>query len=144
MELGDIEDYPQLEGILEKSSWQVFEEIVGEIFEHNGYDVEVGEVITFENTKRQYDIIAENEHCVIADCKKWDNKRRIKHGLKRAVEDQIERVEKLSLDKEKFPILVLSSKTPIRYHKYVPIVSVQELNCFLSNFSKHERKVLSL
>lgn len=142
MELSKVSKYSQLKNILEEANWQNFEEIVGRVFELNDYEVEIGKVVQFGDTKRQYDIIARLEHCIIADCKKWDNKRRIKYGLKKAVEEQIERVKKLSGEEEKYPIIVLSCNTPLESHKRVPIISIYKLNKFLSNFPIHGERIL--
>lgn len=142
MDIEEIENYNQLENILEDSSWQNFERIVGKIFDLHGYDVEISKVVSFESTRRQYDVIAEKGHFILVDCKKWDNKRRIKSGLKRAVEDQIERARKLESCKSKYPILVMSSQTPIEFHKKVPVIPVYKLNEFLMNFQTHKRSIL--
>lgn len=144
MEPSKISNYSQLENILEETDWQKFEEIVGKIFELNDYEVEVSKVVQFEDTKRQYDIIARLEHCIIADCKKWDNKRRIKYGLKRAVEEQIERVKKLSWNEETYPIIVLSGNTPLKFHNGVPIISIYKLDDFLSNLPIHRENILKV
>lgn len=144
MRLDKIKNYRQLSQVIEKSSWQRFEEIVGKVFELHDYEVEVGKVISFGDTKRQYDVIAEGENCILVDCKKWDNKRRIKHGLRRAISDQIERVERFESDMEKYPLLVTSSRSPIKFHRGVPIVPIHKLNIFLSSFQTNIDKILSV
>lgn len=144
MVIDEISDYSQLKQILEESDWQSFEKIVGKIFEFHNYDVRNGVVLSFENTKRQYDVIAEKENAIFADCKKWDNKRRIKYGLKRAVEDQIERVGRTKFSKEKYPIIVTSKNSPIKRYKQVPIISVHKLSDFLSNFQMFNQKILKI
>ncbi len=144
MKLEQVQNYDQLRDFLDKSSWQEFEKIVGKIFEFHGYDVEVSKVVSFDETKRQYDVIAELDHYIVVDCKKWDNKRRIKYGLKKAAEDQIERVKKLDLELKAFPLIVLSCQSPLEYHSSVPIVSVYKLNKFLSNFPLHVDDILNL
>lgn len=140
----EIENHSQLKEILKDLDWQSFERIVGKIFEFHNYHVKVSEVVSFENTKRQYDVIAERDHFIVADCKKWDNKRRIKYGLEKAVDKQIERVRRLSIKKEKYPIIVISNNSPVEFYNKVPIISVHELNAFLSNFQKYNQKVLKL
>lgn len=144
MRLDKIKNYDQLSRVLEESSWQRFEEIVGKIFELNDYEVEIGRVVSFGGTKRQYDVIAREENCILVDCKKWDNKRRIKHGLKRAVSDQTERVEMFESDMEKYPLLVTSSQSPIEFYEGVPIVPVYKLNLFLSNIQTNLDKILKI
>lgn len=141
----EIENYSQLNKILGDLDWQTFEKIVGRIFEFHEFDVKFGKVVTFEDTKRQYDVIAEKEYIVFIDCKNWDNKRRIRYGLKKAVEDQIERVEKIANDrKEKYPMIVTSNDNPIEFYKRVPIVPIQKLSEFLINFQIHKRKLLKI
>lgn len=144
MRLDEVENYNQLKEILESSSWQKFERIVGKIFEFHDYEVKINQVYTFKDTKRQYDVIAGREDCIAVDCKKWDNKRRIKYGLEKAVDDQVERVKKLPWRGDKYPVLVLSCQSPIEYHNSVPIVSVYKFNEFLSNFQAHKREILSV
>lgn len=144
MRLDEVENYTQLKNILEKVNWRKFEEIVGKIFEYNGYEVKISKIVSFENTKRQYDVIAKRNHYIIVDCKNWDNKRRIKHGLRKAVNDQIERVKKLSIETEKYPLIVLSCSSPIERFNKVPIISVYKLNSFLSNFSLAKQNILSI
>ncbi len=144
MDLSEVNGYTKLEKILEKANWQRFEEIVGKIFELNDYDVEVGKVISFEDTKRQYDVLASLEHRIIADCKKWDNKRRIEYGLKKAIEEQIERVKRLPRDEEKYPVIVLSGKAPLEFHNRVPIIPIFKLNKFLSNFPIYRGEILKI
>lgn len=144
MKLEKVKNYNQLEEILKKSSWQKFEKIVGKIFEFHGYEVKINHVHTFNDTKRQYDVIAEREDCIAVDCKRWDNKRRIKYALKKAVENQVERVERLPPKKDKYPVLVLSCHSPIKYHNSVPIVSVYKFNEFLTDFQAHKREILSV
>lgn len=143
MELEKIRDYSQLEEILDDIEWQEFEEMVGKIFEFHDYDVTVSKVITYEKTKHQYDVIAEKGHSIIADCKKWDNRRRIKHGLKRAAKDQIDRVKRMDL-KRKYPILVTSDSSPIEFYDKVPIVPVQKLNSFISHFQENKEEAICL
>ncbi len=144
MEIEKIKSYSQLSEVLEDIDWQKFEDIVGKIFDFHDYDVKVSEVISFDDTKRQYDVVAEKEHIIFADCKKWDNKRRIKYGLKKAVEDQIERVEKRLFKKEKYPIIVTSNSNPIEYYMQVPIIPIYKLNEFLSKFQIHKQKTLRI
>jgi len=144
VKLEEVGSYEQLREVLERADWRRFEEIVGKIFEFHDYEVEVGKVVTFEEFKRQYDVIAERGHWILTDCKKWDNKRRIKYGLKKAVEDQIERVRKIPKEGDKYPLVVLSCNAPMRMYKKVPIVSIHELNNFLSNFFHNEKAILSL
>lgn len=142
MKLKDVKNYSQLQEILEEISWQKFEEIVGKIFEIHGYKVEVSEVITFEGTRRQYDVIARQEdHLIIADCKRWDRKRRIKYGLKQAAEKQINRVKKFQAKQAKYPIVVLSCRSPIEYYHQVPLVSVYKLNKFLLQFPMNKEMI---
>ena len=144
MDLDKIRNYEQLKETIDDTCWQKFEEIVGKIFELHEYDVEVSKVVTFEDTKRQYDVLAKKDYWVITDCKKWDNKRRIKHGLKKAAEDQIERVRRLNLEEEAYPVVVVSSQSPIEFHSSVPIVSIYKLNEFLSEFDGYQREIMSL
>lgn len=117
---------------------------MGEVFELHDYEVKVSEVKIFENSKRQYDVIARKDHSIIVDCKKWDNKRRIKHALKNAVEDQIERINKLESSGIKYPMIVTSSNSPIKFHREVPVIPISKLNKFLSNFQVYKERLLSL
>lgn len=143
MKLEEVKTYQQLRRLLEEATWQRFEDIVGKIFELHEYEIEVGKVITFAHTKRQYDVIAkQNRKLIVTDCKKWDNRRRITYGLKKAVEDQIERVAKLPHRKEKYPMLVLSCQSPTTYYHQVPIVPVFKLNTFLLNFPTNKERLL--
>ena len=144
MQLNEIDSLDRLSDVIQNSSWQLFEEIVGKVFGLHGYEVEVGKVVTFEGTRRQYDVIAEKEHLVFVDCKKWDNKRRIKYALKKSVEDQVERVEKLDLEEEGYPMIVVSSSVPLEKYKEVPIVSIYKLNRFIADFSWNSEEILSL
>lgn len=143
MEIERVKNYRQLKKILGNSNWQRFEEIVGKVLELNGYEVDVSKVITFDKTKRQYDVIAKKDHKIIIDCKKWDKKRRIKHGLKKAVEDQIKRVKKLDYE-EAYPMVVVSCNSPVEYYKEVPVIPVSRLNRFILNFPKNKEKILRL
>ncbi len=117
---------------------------MGEVFELHNYEVKVSEVRTFENSKRQYDVIAKKDYSIIVDCKKWDNKRRIKHALRSAVEDQIERVRKLENSERKYPMIVTSSNSPVKFHREVPVISISKLNQFLSNFQVYKEELLCL
>ncbi|MFP4005221.1 MAG: restriction endonuclease [Candidatus Hadarchaeia archaeon] len=141
MKPNNIKNHEQLLNSLEDMSWQDFEVFVGKIFEFHNYRVEVNKVICYETTKHQYDVIAQKEHStILADCKKWDNKRRIKHGLKRAAEKQIERVKKMNL-KNRYPMIVTSGESPIELYQKVPIVPIQKLNYFLTHFNRFKSKV---
>ena len=117
---------------------------MGEVFELHDYEVEVSEVKTFENCKRQYDVIAKDDYSIIVDCKKWDNKRRIRHALKSAVEDQMERVEKLENSERKYPMIVTSSNSPVKFHRDVPVIPISKLNKFLSEFQVYKERLLYL
>lgn len=144
LSLDEVNNYDEFSELLQNVSWQRFEELVGKIFELQGYDVEVGAVVSFEDTKRQYDVIAESDHLIFADCKKWDNKRRIRYSLRKSVEKQVERVERMTLEGSKYPIVVLSCDSPINYYQRVPIISVYKLNTFLSNFEVYNGNILCL
>ncbi len=145
MEIDDVGDFFEIEKLLNDIDWREFEQIVGKIFEFHEYDVDVSKVVTFENTKRQYDVTAKcSEYCVVTDCKNWDNKRRIKSGLKKAVEKQIERVEMLDNDIETFPLIVTSSRNPVEYFSGVPIVPIFKLNRFLLGFEFNKEKMKSV
>lgn len=144
MRLDEINNYRDLRKLLAHVSWQRFEEIVGKIFELHGYEVKVGQVITFEGTRRQYDVLARQDHCIIADCKRWDRKRRIKYGLKQAAEAQRERVQMHPAEVDKYPIVVLSCRSPIKICNQVPIISVYKLNKFLWNFPTNREKIIRI
>lgn len=145
MDLEEIEGYKELRKLISKLNWKKFEEITGKIFELNNYETEVSKVVTFEETKRQYDVIAEcSDYFIIADCKKWDKKRRKKSGLKKAAEEQVERAEKLKYSKQIYPLVILSCNTSIRLYKKVPIVPVQKLNNFLLNFEANKERILKV
>lgn len=142
VKLSEVKNYRQLREFLEDISWQQFEEIVGKIFEIHGYEVEVSKVITFADSRRQYDVIAQHEeHLLIVDCKRWDRKRRIKYGLKQAAEKQMERVKKFPTKQARYPLIVLSCQTPIKYYHHVPIVSVYKLNKFILQFPVNKKKI---
>lgn len=142
--LEDIKNNSQLTEVLEDMSWQNFEVMVGKIFEIHDYDVTVSKVITFEDSKHQYDIIARGKNqVVIADCKKWDNRRKIKHGLKRAARKQVNRVKKMDCE-EKYPIIITSDSSPIEFYEEIPIIPVHKLNSFISEFQKNKERLLRL
>lgn len=144
VKLENVKTCNQLKNILETASWQRFEKLVGKIFSFHGYEVEVSKVVTFTRSKRQYDVIAKQNHTIIADCKKWSKKRRIKYGLKNAVEKQIERVKKLNVEGKIYPMVIVSCKTPIEYYRTVPVISVYKLNKFLSNFPSYKDMLLTV
>ncbi len=140
----NIDGYEKLEKILDDTDWKDFENLVGEVFRIHDYDVEVSKVVTFENTKRQYDVIGEKDHTIIVDCKYWDNKRRVKHGLKEAVKDQIERTKRLTEYSKKYPMIVTSKNVPIKFSKKVPIIPVSKLSEFLNSFEVHKDAILKI
>ena len=59
-----------LESIGPRMKWQFFEQLVGFVFDQNGFEVKVGAVRKGNGIKRQYDVIAESpRHVFAADCK---------------------------------------------------------------------------
>ena len=61
----------ELEKLSRSLRWQWFERLVAFVFEQNDFTVAERRVITFDTTKRQYDVIAEKYGKVwLVECKK--------------------------------------------------------------------------
>lgn len=136
MDFIKIKSYKDLRKFLDDSRWQTFEELVGFVFEENGFEVEVGLVkILNGKVKRQYDVIAENfKYMFVVDCKFWDKNRYKSSALRDAAETHIERCKHLETDKKIVPLIITSNQEDINFHKGVAIVPISKLNGFLRGY----------
>lgn len=93
-----------IEDILEKYDWKIFESIIGEIFQENGFNTKQN--FRFKTRKRyEIDIVAvRNNRIFCVDCKWWGKGRYKKTGLKNAIASQEKRVKELQKFLKKNPI----------------------------------------
>lgn len=118
----------EVEEFLKTTNWQSFEQLVGHIFEQHGFDSKVNTVKVFENTKRQYDVIAERYGKTYAiECKKW------KKSCYSKIVDAVEKHEERSRRINASPIIVTLINEDVRKEGNTFIVPIFELNDFLRN-----------
>lgn len=136
MDFSSIKNYKSLKEFLEDSKWQSFEELVGYIFQENGFNTKVNFVKMLQGRiRRQYDVLAENfKYLFVVECKHWGIGRYKSNALKNAAETHLERCKYLDTSKKIIPLLVTSNNEDIQFHKDVAIVSVDKLNSFLKDY----------
>jgi len=136
MDFSLIKNYKDLKEFLKESRWQTFEDLIGFIFEENGFKVQVGFVKVLNGrVKRQYDVLAENfKYLFVIDCKFWDSNRYKSSALKNAAETHVERCKHLETDKKIIPLIVTSNQEDIDFYEEVAIVPVNKLNSFLRDY----------
>ena len=123
-----LKSMKDLELVCETIKWQGFERLVAFIFEENDFVVKHNVVVVFNDTKRQFDVLAKLDGVVYAaECKRLKNSPSAKDMLK-----HIERCEMLSIKigkKVKPLIITLNYKL---MNQTIPIIPIQELNYFLN------------
>jgi hypothetical protein len=137
MNFEDIQTIEDLSVVSEEVVWQHFERLAAFIFEKNNFSVKVNTVKTHNKTKRQYDVIAwKGNQTFLVECKKWAGNRYRLSAMKKAVEQHKERTLFYAAvtNEDAIPLLVTLIEEEIRVYEGVPIVPVQKLNGFVSEF----------
>jgi len=155
MKLEEIQYFLQegktIEEFVEKIDWKEFEKFVREIFSANNFKTISN--FRFKNNRRfEIDLVAAKNNLVfVVDCKEWDKGRYKNSGLKKAAEDQIQRMKELRKfltanpiaknrlkadSNSKFvPIIVTWYDETVSEHENCFIVPVWKLNSFLISYS---------
>tara|TARA_Y100000310_G_scaffold339703_2_gene433215 strand:+ start:62 stop:496 length:435 start_codon:yes stop_codon:yes gene_type:complete len=140
----DIKSYEELMEFGEEEKWQVFEKLVGFIFEEHGFSVIQNKVVVFKDKrKRQYDVIASGfDKVYLVECKKWRNGRYKTSALKKSAVDHYKRcwMYKEVTSKKVVPVMVTLHDEDILFYEGVPLVSVAKLNNFLSKIEEYGLK----
>ena len=122
-----------IEDILDKFDWKIFEGVVAEILQENGFNTKQN--FRFK-TRRRYeiDIIAvKNNKIFCIDCKWWNKGRYKKSGLKNAVINQENRVKELQKFLKKNPIARSVLKITRGYKIYTLLVTLHEEDTIKEN-----------
>ena len=123
-----IKSMEDLELICKTVKWQDFEKLVAFIFEKNGFIVKHNVVVVFNDTKRQFDVLAKLHGLVYAaECKRLKNSPSAKDMLK-----HIERCKMLSVSigKKVKPLIITLNHELM--NQTIPIIPIQKLNYFLN------------
>jgi Holliday junction resolvase-like predicted endonuclease len=133
-------------------SWREFEDMVQIAMDANGFRTK--KHLRFKSPTRRYevDVIGLREPLILAvDCKHW-KKSWQRTATKRVATAQLERTEALATNLDKMitelkikrwkhakliPLIVTLSETPIQYHNKVPIVTVHNLQDFVTELPSH-------
>ena len=140
MNFEEIESTGDLEIVSEESPWQNFERLTAFIFEKNDFEVKVNTVKTWNNKRRQYDVIArKSNQTFLIECKKWAGNRYRLSALKRAIGQHKERTTfyESIMNEDAIPLLVTLIEEEIRVFEGVPLVPVGKLNSFISELDNH-------
>ncbi len=122
-----------IENILEKYDWRIFESVIAEIFQENGFHTKQN--FRFK-TKRNYeiDVIAVRGNKIFCvDCKWWGRGRYKKTGLKNGIKAQERRVKELHKFLKKNPIAKNILKITFGYTVYPLIVTLHEEDMIKEN-----------
>ena len=132
-EINSIED---LEKLSEKVTWQYFEKLVAFIFEKNEFDVKQNIVLTNENEKKQYDVIAKKKNITyLVECKRWKSRAGVVSAIQDAIDIHIDRgrfYSSLFPEEQIYPLLVIPLQGLPEQHEEVFIVPLHSLNWFLN------------
>ncbi|PIN99860.1 hypothetical protein COT72_04715 [archaeon CG10_big_fil_rev_8_21_14_0_10_43_11] len=116
----------EFESFVATSSWQSFEELVGSVFESHDFNVRVSVVKRFDDTKRQYDVLATRYGRTLAiECKRWQ--KRSRSQIMRAAKKHDERAKRIGAT----PLMVTLLDEDIVCAHSVWVVPVFKLNEFI-------------
>jgi Holliday junction resolvase-like predicted endonuclease len=136
-----------LESVSSLLQWQEFEGMASIALQQNGYDVTKNLRIKHADRRWEIDIVGCRKPLVICiDCKHWHRSMHASATI-RIAEEQVERTEALAeslpnpniklkcakWDKTRFiPVVLSLMQGALKFHENVPIVSVLQLQDFLS------------
>lgn len=144
-----IKNLDELKALGRRMKWQYFEKLVGWIFEKNDFEIDVNKVVVFENTRRQFDVIAKRFGTIfVVECKKWSGKRNKTGLIKKAVEKHLEKCElyrkfqnKELMSLEVIPLVVTLQEEDLTLYESVPVIPIEKLNTFINNFEEFKDKI---
>ena len=133
-----------IEDLLQRYDWQYFEQIVADILEEYGFNVEANSRFKLDR-KLEIDVIGKRSHeILLIDCKRWGMRQGKTTLLKCAAKEQKNRAlayKQFNESKEDiFPIIITLLQENISEKENVPIVPIFKLNDFLSNFSRYKEE----
>jgi len=140
MNFKEIKSTDDLEQVSRKLIWQNFERLTAFIFEENDYQVQTGQVKTFNRKKRQFDVIARKDRTTyLIECKKWSGSRPRLSALKAAVAQHKERCEFFRdlTGESAIPVLVTLVEEEIQFYEGVPVVPIFRLNSFIDEMERN-------
>ncbi len=145
--------------IIKELSWQEFEILTTIVGDEFGYESKTGLNFSTEERKYQIDVILKNKpYVLLIDCKHYGGTGK-KSVLKKAAEDQLERIHavKDSIENLKQKINVSSWKTlklipiiitwlddELFFYEQVPIVPFTKFRSFLQNFYLYYEDIFQL
>jgi Holliday junction resolvase-like predicted endonuclease len=136
-----------IEQICTALGWQDFEDVTAHILRQHGFTVTTHFRFTLLRRRYEIDVVGYKDPLIFSvECKRWTRGWR-RAAIIKAVESQIERTNALSQssltlsEKMKIrirnetrfvPILVSLSNGPFQFFRQMPIISISQLNSFLT------------